>query len=77
MYTVYILYSESLSKYYVGHTSMGVEERLERHLCDHGGYISKAKDWKVVYTEGFETKTEAIKKESSIKKHGIKRYLGG
>ncbi len=75
MYTVYILKSEILSKYYVGYTSMSVEERLSRHLNDHSGFTSKAKDWALVYTKSFNSKTEAIKLELSIKKRGIQRYL--
>ncbi len=31
-YKVYILHSETLGKYYVGYTSMNIEERISRHL---------------------------------------------
>jgi putative endonuclease len=75
MYTVYILYSKSLCKYYAGHTSMEMEERLSRHLCDHEGFTSNAKDWQIIHVEKYDSKTEAIKIEMKIKKRGIKRYL--
>ena len=42
---VYILFSETLNKYYVGSTVGLIEERLKKHLSDHMGYTGKAKDW--------------------------------
>jgi putative endonuclease len=54
---------------------MSLDERLSRHLCEHGGFTSKAKDWKVVHFENYQEKSEAIKKELFIKKRNIKKYL--
>ena len=54
---------------------MSLDERLSRHLCEHGGFTSKAKDWKVVHFENYQEKSEAIKKELYIKKRNIKKYL--
>ena len=42
---------------------MSLDERLSRHLCEHGEFTSKAKDWKVVHFETYQEKSEAIKKE--------------
>lgn len=64
---VYILFSETLNKYYVGHTTEDLEERLRKHLSSHSGYTSKAKDWEIVYTEEFENKELACKREREIK----------
>ena len=75
MYTVYILYSELLSKYYVGFTSMSVSDRLVRHMQDHGGFTSKAKDWEILHTEVYADKKEALQIEKIIKKRGARRYL--
>ncbi len=63
----YILYSPSLDKYYIGHTSMSVEERLRRHLSDHDGFTAKAKDWVLVYVESYEDKSAAHKRELQVK----------
>jgi putative endonuclease len=63
----YILYSASLDKYYVGHTSDTLEERVRRHLSDHSGFTSKAKDWQVVYNEEFAAKSQAYRRELEIK----------
>jgi len=66
MFYLYILFSEKINSYYVG-VSSNVEERLSRHLSNHKGYTAKVKDWIIVYTESFETKTEALKREKQIK----------
>jgi len=66
MYYTYILYSTSLAKYYVG-SSTNLEERLKKHLSNHSGYTGKTKDWKIVYTEEFDTNSDAIRREKEIK----------
>ena len=47
MYLLYILYSKTLGRYYVGHCEAPLEERLRRHLSNHKGFTGKAKDWEV------------------------------
>lgn len=66
-YTVYILYSPTLDKFYVGYTAEPIGERLRRHLTNHHGFTSKAKDWRVVYQEKFDTKKLASQREREIK----------
>lgn len=67
MAITYILFSESLDKYYVGHTEQSMEERLRRHLSDHKGFSAKAKDWRIVFTKEFPEKKEAAAFERQIK----------
>ncbi len=55
MHYLYILHSLSLDKFYVGSTSMSIEERLKKHLTNHDGFTSKAKDWVIVYYESYNT----------------------
>jgi len=55
--------------------SSNVEERLKKHLSNHKGYTSKAKDWRVVYTEEFESKEEAVSRERQIKKWKSKKAI--
>ncbi|MCB0707995.1 MAG: GIY-YIG nuclease family protein [Chitinophagaceae bacterium] len=71
----YILYSKSLGSYYVGSTSLTVEERLKRHLQMHKGYTAKAKYWMVVFSQYFETNEEARKRECEIKSWKSKRMI--
>ena len=67
LHTVYILYSADIDKFYIGRTSDDIHQRIRRHLSDHHGYTSRAKDWKLAYIESFDNKTDAVKRESEIK----------
>ena len=67
MYFIYILYSVSANKYYVGHT-----DNLERRLFEHNNGMTRftsniASDWIIMYTETFESRTLAAKREREIK----------
>lgn len=66
--TVYILYSLTLQKFYVGFTSGNVAEQLHKHLASHRGFTVKAKDWTIVHTEEYPDKPRAVKREREIKK---------
>ncbi|MBC7874476.1 MAG: GIY-YIG nuclease family protein [Ferruginibacter sp.] len=65
-YFVYILYSVSLDLYYIG-SSANLKERLRKHLSNHRGFTSKAKDWIICHSESFSDKTEALKREKQLK----------
>ncbi len=71
----YILFSESLNKFYVGATRDNIKERLRKHLTDHKGYTAKAKDWKIVYSEAFATIVDAMKRERQIKGWKSKKMI--
>jgi putative endonuclease len=66
MYFVYILYSISREKYYIGYTS-NLATRLIKHNAKHKGFTHGVNDWKIVYSEQFQTKTEATRREKQIK----------
>ena len=74
MYFVYILYSKQLDRYYVGQTD-NIEKRLQSHLSGISKYTSSAKDWTIVYTETFQTREHAIKRENEIKRMKSRRYI--
>ena len=74
-YFVYILYSEALDRYYIGHTGEFISERLRKHLSTHKGYTSKAKDWVLKYSEKYTTKQEAHKRELEIKRKKSRKYI--
>ena len=64
---VYILYSVSLDKYYIGSTSDKLEERIRKHNSNHSGFTGKSNDWKLVYKESLSDKLMAMKREREIK----------
>jgi len=66
MFYVYILYSASLNKYYVGY-SADTAGRLYKHNKTHKGFTGQVNDWMLVYTEAFEEKTKALQREKQIK----------
>ncbi|AHF16705.1 GIY-YIG nuclease family protein [Niabella soli] len=67
-YTFYILYSSTLDKFYTGFTSGLLGQRLQKHLTNHSGFTARAKDWKCVFSEIYESKEEAQKREKEIKR---------
>jgi len=63
----YILFSDTANKFYIGHTTESLIERLRKHNSNHSGFTGKFNDWKIVYSEIFETKELAYKKEREVK----------
>ncbi|WP_374960325.1 GIY-YIG nuclease family protein [Gilvibacter sp.] len=74
MYTVYILYSEKSSRYYVGQTA-DINDRLERHNQGREKSTKFGLPWKLVLQLEVLTRSEALILERKIKKRGAKRYL--
>jgi len=77
---VYILYSNHADKYYIGFTGDDLIERLRKHNTNQKGFTGRFSDWGIVYTEKFENKAEAMKRENEIKnwksKVKIKKLVG-
>ena len=65
-YHLYILQSEASGRYYVGQTG-----RLEARLAEHNSNCSKALKnrgpWKLIYSEAYESRAEAVRRERQIK----------
>ncbi|MEM7551260.1 MAG: GIY-YIG nuclease family protein, partial [Bacteroidota bacterium] len=61
MFTVYVLYSEKFDKIYIGYTS-NLKERLKSHYeLATKGWTIRFRPWKVIYTDLFYNKTDALK----------------
>ena len=73
-FKVYILWSESLQKFYVGSTN-NAEDRLLRHNAGYEKYTSKGKPWKLIHEIACIDRKEAYNLEMKIKARGIRRYL--
>ena len=71
---IYILQSEKDDTFYIG-SSADPELRLEKHNSPHKGYTARKQPWKLVYTEEFESKTEALKSENYLKKQKNKEFI--
>jgi len=68
MYYTYILKSKNHNRYYIGHTE-SLDDKLKIH---NRGKVKSTKafvPWKIVYTESYNTKSEAYKREMQIKSY--------
>ena len=65
-FIVYILFSETKNRYYIGFTS-NLEERIIRHNQKSKGFTRNTNDWKIVYIEKYDTKEQAQQRELQIK----------
>ena len=74
MFYIYIIYSVSLDKYYIGYTQ-DVVMRINQHNEGISTFTSKAKDWVLMYTESYSTRNEASIRERNIKKKKSRAYL--
>lgn len=71
MFTTYIIQSILTRKYYIGSTS-DLVKRLEKHAVGLTSFTKNKGPFIVVYTETFETRSEAVRRELQIKS-----YKGG
>ena len=72
---IYILFSATLNRYYIGHTTTTPQERLQKHLTNHDGFTAKAKDWVIVHQETFDSKNLALRRELAIKAKKSRTYI--
>ena len=74
MFTLYILYSEKIDRYYVGYTN-DIHRRLSEHNRFKGKFTDSGIPWKVVYTEQYISKIEAKNRERFIKRKKSKQFI--
>ena len=69
-YFVYLIgnYKKSKVTTYVGYTN-NLENRLKLHNSGKGAKFTRGRIWKLLYSEKFKTKKEAILRECYIKKN--------
>ena len=74
LFYIYILYSQNAQRYYVGSTA-DVARRLEEHNAGKSKSTHAGAPWRLIHTESFETRSDAMLRERKIKSRGIGRYL--
>ncbi|HEX7904432.1 MAG TPA: GIY-YIG nuclease family protein [Chitinophagaceae bacterium] len=75
MYTVYILYSKSFKKIYIGYTSNLVERLRSHNELGTKGWTIKFRPWQIVHTEIFESKAEAMQREKQLKTAKSRQWI--
>ncbi len=72
-YYIYILQSLVDDSLYIGYTQ-SIEQRLIQHNAGFSKYTSKKIPWKVVYSETFPSKKEAIIRERFLKRQKNRKF---
>jgi len=73
-FTVYLLWSERIQKYYTGHTEC-ISRRITEHNRGKNRSTVKGMPWEITCLQEVSSLQEAIKLESKIKKRGAGRFL--
>jgi putative endonuclease len=75
MHYLYIIYSYSANKYYVGET-VDVSERLQQHKSGYyaGSYTKQAIDWELKLVLEFDNISQARKAEAFIKRMNSRKF---
>ncbi len=77
MYFVYMITTKKLDKFisYVGYTN-NLKRRLNAHNNGKGAKFTRGNKWKLIYYEIFSNKTNALKREYSLKKdRKLRNYI--
>ncbi len=74
MYYVYILQSERTPKCYIGSTG-DIAQRLRQHNAGMSKSTRPNRPWALAYSEEFETRSAAVRRESQIKSWKNRAYL--
>ena len=71
---VYILRSETTGRFHVGQTEH-LEERIAYHNPDYSLVLRNRGPWKLVYSEAYATRREAVRREQYIKRQKDRRFI--
>jgi putative endonuclease len=75
VFYVYVLYSIEFNKIYIGYTSNIESRMLSHNELSTRGYIIKYRPWTLVFSERFDTKAEAMKREKALKGGQGRKYI--
>ena len=67
IYTVYVLHSPKFEKIYIGYTSDLEQRMLSHNVLGKKGWTIKFRPWKIIHTELYKTKADALKREKMLK----------
>ncbi|MBO7143723.1 MAG: GIY-YIG nuclease family protein [Salinivirgaceae bacterium] len=75
-YFVYIIYSQTIDKYYIGET-VDLDNRFEEHISHKfsGSFTTRSVDWEIFLVLECQSRTQARLVESHIKKMKSKTYI--
>jgi putative endonuclease len=71
---VYILRSESSERFYAGQTK-DLAQRVAYHNADYSLPLKNRGPWKLVYSEVYATRSEAVRRETQIKRQKDRHFI--
>lgn len=74
-YVVYILFSPSTEKIYIGYTSDLINRFHSHNSLSKKGFTTRFRPWMVAHVEFFEVKSEALKREKQLKAGAGRRWI--
>ena len=74
MFYVYILENDTTHQYYTGSTD-DLTRRLDEHASGKSRFTRHKGPWKLVYSKGFETRSQAVRREMEIKNKKNRKYI--
>jgi len=75
MYTVYVLYSQTYNKIYIGYTSDLAQRFLSHNELSKKGYTCRFRPWIIAIIEQYESKTDAMDREKKLKGGQGRAYI--
>ena len=75
MFIVYVLYSEKFNKHYVGFTTNLEQRFLSHNELATKGYTIRYRPWKIIHTEEFELKADAMNREKFLKTGNGRNFI--
>ena len=75
IFSVYILFSSTYNKIYIGYTSNLIQRFYSHNNLGTKGYTVKFRPWLVIYTELFENKSDAMKREKQLKSAKGRKWI--
>lgn len=67
VFTVYILYSTSYDKIYIGFSSNLISRFHSHNQFSNKGWTKRFRPWTVIYCEYFQEKSQAMSREKQLK----------
>ena len=74
MYKTYILYSNSINKYYIG-SCENLEKRFNDHNTGRSSFTKTGMPWVLKWSKSFEMRSDAQKEEYRIKAKKSRKYI--
>ena len=74
MYYTYIIQSQKNGRFYIG-SCHDIDIRIRRHNAGATPSTKPGRPWKVVYSESYESNSEALKREKEIKSKKSRKYI--